>query len=81
MGIPRLSIAGLMTLIGLVAIDCATLVRAQSVVQSLDTAIFVLVGVLPIVNVVGIGLLLILQPSARRSPRIRHSTRVSGPER
>jgi hypothetical protein len=64
---PRLSLAGLMTLVAVIALDCATLVHGVGLIgRSLPTAVFLLFGVLPMVNVVGVGLLLLLQPSARR---------------
>jgi hypothetical protein len=67
MGGPRLSIAGLMTVVGVIALDCATLVHAVGQIdRSLGMAIFLLFGVLPMVNIVGIGILLLLQPPPRR---------------
>jgi hypothetical protein len=67
MGAARLSIAGLMTIVGVVALDCAVLVRGVSLGdRSLDTAIFLLVRVLPVVNVVGVAMLLVLRPTERR---------------
>jgi hypothetical protein len=75
---PRLSIAGLMTIVGIAAIDCAVLVHGVVLVPGHDvadrspgTAIFILVGVLPIVNVVGVGLLLALRRHARREQQTR----------
>jgi hypothetical protein len=62
-GGPRLSIASLMTLVGVIALDCATLVQAAG---SLEMAIFLLVVVLPMINIGGIGMLLLLQPTPRR---------------
>jgi hypothetical protein len=56
-----------MALVGVIALDCATVVHAVGHIdQSLGMAIFLLFGVLPMVNVVGVGLLLLLQPPARR---------------
>jgi hypothetical protein len=67
MAAARLSIAGLMTIVAIVAIDCAVLIRGASLGdRSHDTAIFLLEGVLPVVNVVGVAILLILRPSERR---------------
>jgi hypothetical protein len=67
MGAARLSIAGMMTIVCVVAIDCAVLVRGVNLGdRSHDTAIFLLVGVLPVVNVVGVAMLLILRPPERR---------------
>jgi hypothetical protein len=67
MGAARLSIAGLMTIVGVVALDCAVLVRGVGFGErSLGTAIFLLVGVLPVVNVVGLAMLLLLRSPARR---------------
>lgn len=66
-GSARFSIAGLMTLVGVIAIDCAILVRSVGLIgRSLDMAAVLLFGVLPMVNVVGVGMLLLLQPPARR---------------
>jgi hypothetical protein len=66
-GAARLSIAGLMTIVCVVAIDCAVLVRGVSLGgRSHDTAIVLLEGVLPVVNVVGVAMLLILRPRERR---------------
>jgi hypothetical protein len=67
MGAARLSIAGMMTSVCVVAIDCAFLVRGVSLGdRSHDTAIFLLEGVLPVVNVVGVAMLLIFRPTPRR---------------
>jgi hypothetical protein len=67
MGAARLSIAGMMTIVCVVAIDCAVLVRGVSLgARSHDTAMFLLEGVLPVVNVVGVAILLILRPTERR---------------
>jgi hypothetical protein len=67
MGRARFSIAGLMILVGLIAIDCAILVRGFGFIgDSLVGAGALFCGVLPMINVVGVELLLILQPPARR---------------
>jgi hypothetical protein len=67
MGRARFSIAGQMILVGLIAIDCAILVRGFGLIgDSLVGAAALFCGVLPMVNVVGVELLLVLQPPARR---------------
>jgi hypothetical protein len=67
MGAARLSIAGLMTIVGVVALDCAVLVHGVGLGdRSLGMAILLLVGVLPVVNVAGVAMLLLLRPPARR---------------
>jgi hypothetical protein len=67
MGSARLSIAGPMTIVGVVAVDCAVLVHGVGLGdRSLGMAIFLVVGVLPAANVVGIAMLLLLRPPARR---------------
>jgi hypothetical protein len=66
-GGPRLSMAGLMALVGVMALDCATVVHAVGYWdQSPSMTLLLLVGVLPMVNVAGAGLLLLLQPPPRR---------------
>jgi hypothetical protein len=65
----RLSIAGLMTLVGVVAFDCAILIHAASAWDQLAPsamAVFLIVGVLPLINGAGIVMLLLLQPPTRR---------------
>jgi hypothetical protein len=63
----RISIAGLMTIVGVVALDCATFVyAARPTDRSLDLAIFLLVVALPTINVMGVGMLLVLQPPGRQ---------------
>jgi hypothetical protein len=67
MGGPRMSIAGLMTVVAVVALDCATFIYGTGPTdRSLGMAIVILGGVLPVINVVGVAMLLVLQPSARR---------------
>jgi hypothetical protein len=75
MGAARLSIAGMMTIVCVVAIDCAVLVRGVNLgVRSHDFAIFLLNGVLPVVNVVGVAMLLILRPPEQRQQPTQHPT-------
>jgi hypothetical protein len=67
MGATRLSIAGLMTIVGVFALDCAVLVRGVDLGdRTPGMAIFLLVGVLPVVNVVGVAMLLMFRPPERR---------------
>ncbi len=67
MGANRISIAGLMTIVGVIARDCAVLVRGVDLGdRTPGTAIFLLVGVLPVVNVVGVAMLLMLRPLEKR---------------
>jgi hypothetical protein len=67
MGAARLSIAGLITIVGVLALDCAVLVRGVDLGdRTPDTAILLLVGVLPVVNVAGVAMLLIFRPAERR---------------
>jgi hypothetical protein len=63
----RISVAGLITIVVVVALDCATFVHCVRLPdRSPDLPIFLLEGVLPVINVVGVGMLLVLRPSARR---------------
>ena len=64
MAAARPSIAGLMTIVGVRALDCAFLVSLWD--RELGTNFVILVGVLPIVNGVGIAMLLMLWPRERR---------------
>jgi hypothetical protein len=68
MGAARISIAGLMSIVGVVALDCAVLVHGVDLGdRPLDTVVFLLVGVPPVANVVGVAMLLILHPPVRQS--------------
>jgi hypothetical protein len=70
---PRLSIAGLMTLVGVIALDCAILVHVSFLWdQSPAMAVCLLIDVLPLITGTGVIMLLALQPPARRSRRTRH---------
>jgi hypothetical protein len=81
MGAARLSIAGLMTIVGVVALDCAVLVHGVDLGdRPQDMAMFLLVGVLPVVNVVGVAMLLLLRPPARRKQPTQHPTAASHPD-
>ena len=67
MGAARLTIAGLMTIVSVFALDCAVLIRGVNLGdRTPGMALFLLVGVLPAVNVVGVAMLLILRPPERR---------------
>jgi hypothetical protein len=74
MGAARLSIAGLMTIVGVIAIDVAVLVRGVSLGdRSHQMAVFLLVIVLPVVNVVGVAMLLVLRPRATIATMQQHT--------
>jgi hypothetical protein len=67
MGGLRFSIAGLMALVGIIALDCAILVHAISLWdRSAAWAVCLLIDVIPLVTGAGIVILLVSQPRARR---------------
>jgi hypothetical protein len=67
MASPRLSIAGLMTVVAFAALDCAILGWSiDLLVRSSHMGPFLLLGVFPLTNIIGIGVLLLLQPRPRR---------------
>jgi amino acid transporter len=65
--IPRVSIAEFMALVGLVAVDCRAIV---AFVPGQDLTVgLILLGGLPMVNALAIGLLLLRRRSPRQEPR------------
>jgi hypothetical protein len=67
MGRLRLSMTGLMTLVGAIALDCAILNHVIFLCdQSPALAVCLLIDVLPLITGAGIAIVLTLQPPARR---------------
>jgi hypothetical protein len=63
----RLSIAGMMTLVGVIALDCASVVHAIFYWdQSPHMAVFLLFGVMPVITAAAIAMLVALQPPVGR---------------
>jgi hypothetical protein len=84
MGAPRISIAGLMILVGVAAIDCAIVVKAGELRdRSAALAVCLLLNVLPVVTAAGLAIPLALRRPARRGDGLKidlgHSTAGPGP--
>jgi hypothetical protein len=69
---PRLSIAGLMILVGIIALDCAILVYVDTLWdRSAAMAVCLLIDVLPLTTAVGIAVVLALRPPRSRTRGLR----------